>query len=278
MIAEVRDLYAVAPGEFTAERNRLAKALKAEGRTDDAAVVGRLRRPRLSEHALNLLARAEPETVRRLVDAGEAASAAQSAAIGGSGTSLREATAELRAATKSAVDAAVRELSATGANGEAQRDEITELLRTLITSGSSAQLVQGVVGLEGVEVSDELFPGAPEPPESGTRAPARKSPETPLKTPTPARVGGRPAKSAPPTESPRAKHAELATERTRLTKRRREAQQAVDDAERAVAIAVKEADRARRAVAAAEAKLDDARATADKASAALDDFERSLRD
>jgi len=279
MIAEVRELYALSPADFTAERNRLAKSLKAEGRADDAALVGRLRKPRLSEHALNLLARDDPQTVERLLAAGEAASTAQSAAIGGSATSLREATAELRAAMKAAIDGAVRALKASGANGEAQRDEITELLRTLVTSGGSTQLAQGVVGFEGVQESDDLFAGAPEPKERPAGAPVAKGRDKPSKTEAPARIGGRPAKPAPPPPaSARAKHAEVKVERARLTKQRRQAQEAVDDAERAVANAVKEAERAQRAVAAAEAKLDAARAVADEASSALDDFERGLRD
>ena len=59
-------------------------------------------------------------------NAARVATDAQSAAIGGASSSLREATAELRGATKAVVDAAVRALTADGASGEGQRDEITE--------------------------------------------------------------------------------------------------------------------------------------------------------
>ena len=80
-----------------------------------------LRRPRLAEHALNRVAHGDPPLVSRLVDANEAASAAQSAAIGGAKTSLREATTALRDVTRAVIDAAVRGLEESGASGEGQR-------------------------------------------------------------------------------------------------------------------------------------------------------------
>jgi hypothetical protein len=74
------------------------------------------------------------------------------------------------------------------------------------------------------------------------------------------------------------RHLEMQNERARLTKRRRETQSAVDDAERQLATALKDVERAQRVAAAAQQKVDAAVTTAARATEALDQFERSLRD
>ena len=157
MIAEAVALYAADVGEFIAGRNQLAKQLKADGRADDAAAVAALRRPKLSEHALNLVAHHDAATMQRLTDAIAAASAAQASAIGGDAGALRAATNDLRVAVRTATDAAVRQLNETGASGKGQRDEIGELIRQFVSAGSTAQLAAGVVGAAPIEAGDELF-------------------------------------------------------------------------------------------------------------------------
>lgn len=163
MLEAARDLYALAPADFTAARNQLAKELKAAGQTDDAAIVAKLRKPRLAEWALNRLAREQRDVVDRFALAIAAAQTAQSAAIGGTTGDIREATAELRQATAAAADAAVRGLAADGGNGEAQRDDLTTILRELVGAADATPLLAGVIGSEALVASGEFFPGAPDP-------------------------------------------------------------------------------------------------------------------
>ena len=77
------DLMVTPPAGFVAERNRLAKELRAGGDGDAAAAVGKLRRPALSDWALNMAAREEPDAVADLVDAAAELIAAQEAAMAG---------------------------------------------------------------------------------------------------------------------------------------------------------------------------------------------------
>ena len=291
MIDEARRLYALPPAEFIAERNRTVKELKAGGRADDAAFVAGLRRPKLAEHTLNRVAHDDGALVAHAVSAAEVAATAQSAAIGGAKTSLREATAELRDAARALVDAAVRGLNESGASGEGQRDEIGELLRSLLAGDGSSQLSNGVVGYEGVVANEDLFAGAPDPPDSvqldtlPERSPAKKSPaQRSQAQKPPARVGREGAISsddqdASGTQGAGARRGNLARPAPRpaggtcpSAAAARETRSAVDDAERQLAIASRELAKAQRAVDAAQASLDKAQATADAAAAALDAY------
>ncbi|MEO7397250.1 MAG: hypothetical protein ABIW84_01665 [Ilumatobacteraceae bacterium] len=212
MIEQARQLFVLAPADFVAERNRLAKELRAAGRTEDARSVAELKRPKLAEHGLNLLARNDPPVMNRLIAAIAAASDAQSAAIGGRATGLREATAELRSATVRAVDAAVALLSAEGGSGEGQRDEIVALIRVFVAGGDVGLLHEGLVGSADpaarVQDADDYFRGAPDPPRrtraaagrattaSTTKHGATKHPNPPKKALPPPPVGPSPADRA----------------------------------------------------------------------------------
>lgn len=172
MLEAAQDLYALAPAEFIAARTQLAKELKAAGRADDAAIVAKLRKPRMAEWALNRLAREQRDVVDRFALAIAAAQAAQSAAIGGTTGDIREATTELRQATSAAADAAVRGLTTDGGNGEAQRDDLTTILREMVGAADATPLLAGVIGSEALVASGEFFPGAPDPP-MRSRRPSR---------------------------------------------------------------------------------------------------------
>ena len=94
---EVARLYALPLDEFVAERNAAAKAWKREGRKDDAATIGGLRKPSVVDSALNRTAHRDPTTTRAWADATRRADDAQSATIGGGdAAALRAAVAELR--------------------------------------------------------------------------------------------------------------------------------------------------------------------------------------
>jgi hypothetical protein len=94
-------LYALPLEEFTAQRDAAARELRRAGDRDAAGALAKLPKPTPAAWAANQLARAEPELIRELLDAGEALREAQ---FGGSGEDLREAT----AAERRAVDAAMK--------------------------------------------------------------------------------------------------------------------------------------------------------------------------
>src|SRR6185437_10344870 len=60
-------LYAAAPKAFVAERKRVADALKAEGRTDEARAAARMKKPTASVWAVNQLARRAPDELGELL-------------------------------------------------------------------------------------------------------------------------------------------------------------------------------------------------------------------
>jgi hypothetical protein len=89
---EIRDLYRLAPEEFTAARNALASRLGKEKRKDDAAEVKALPKPTPSAWAVNALFERQEQKMDALIAAGKRARAAQKEAVSGRGSeSLREA-------------------------------------------------------------------------------------------------------------------------------------------------------------------------------------------
>ena len=76
-------LYGAAPEEFVAERKRLAKELKADGRDDDAERVAKTRKPTVAAWALNRLARDHRRDVDLLLDSGHRLRQAQAGVLRG---------------------------------------------------------------------------------------------------------------------------------------------------------------------------------------------------
>ena len=70
--AEIDRLYGLPLGDFTKERDALARRLRSEGRRDDAAEVAALRKPVLAAWVVNRLARERRERVGGLVAAAAA--------------------------------------------------------------------------------------------------------------------------------------------------------------------------------------------------------------
>jgi len=283
VIEEASALYAVAPAEFIAERNRVVKALKAEGRADDAAVVAALRKPRVSEHGLNLASRHDAGLARRFAEAAAAATAAQAAAIGGGGAdALRDANRALRSASVELIDAAVAQLSENGRGGAAQRDEIEEVVRSLTSSSGRDLLVAGVLGSASVD-ADELFAGAPtgggSPP---ARAPAERKRPEPSKGPgrQATERGARRVGTTPDEERARADAAETradaaetradAARRRRLEADRTRAKAALRAAEADRTAAERELEALRSRLADAERRVSDAEAALGAADDAVD--------
>jgi hypothetical protein len=77
------DLYGADPGEFVAERKRLARELKDAGDAGAADAVAKTRKPTVAAWALNQLARKQRRDVDLLLDAGHRLRQAQEGVVGG---------------------------------------------------------------------------------------------------------------------------------------------------------------------------------------------------
>jgi hypothetical protein len=136
---EVTDqLYGVDLDEFAAERARLAKELRAEGRREEAAQVGKLRKPTIAAWALNQLVRRNRREVDLLLHAGHRLRRSQAGVVrGGKRASFDQA--------RQTEAEAVRSL---GREAEA-------LLRSERGGASETVVDQVVRGLRAAAISDE---------------------------------------------------------------------------------------------------------------------------
>jgi hypothetical protein len=96
----VARLYGLPLEQFTAERNALAAALRAEGDQDGASAVKALRKPSAGASAVNQLVRAEPDLVEALLGAGGELRQAHRQAASGRGAAQLRAAAERAAVEK----------------------------------------------------------------------------------------------------------------------------------------------------------------------------------
>jgi hypothetical protein len=110
------DLYGLPLDRFVPERAALAKALRGEGRRDEAAEVAKLRKPSAAAWAVNQLVRTQRDATRELLASGDAIRAAQADVLAGRGdaAALREAGARERDAVGGLVDTARGLLGADG--------------------------------------------------------------------------------------------------------------------------------------------------------------------
>jgi hypothetical protein len=143
---EIDRLYAEPPEAFTAERDALAKRLKADGDAEGAARVRALRRPVRSAWAVNGLVHDDRAAVEGLMAAGERLRAAQRRALSGGGADeLRERSEERRKLlhdlTQRAVErlgddppaAAVEEVAATLEAASIEEDAAATVLEGRLT-------------------------------------------------------------------------------------------------------------------------------------------------
>lgn len=121
----VDELYDMPPAEFTAARNTLVKALRADGRRDDAGRVGKLRRPSVAAWAVNQTVRRHRDRVDALLEAGQQVRRAQRRAMSGVRQSgLRDATRSRRDLIDELTNLALAILTEDGANTDAHRGDI----------------------------------------------------------------------------------------------------------------------------------------------------------
>ena len=138
------ELFGLAPEEFVAARDELARRLKREGDAEAAARVKALRRPPLSAWAVNRLAREQGPALAPLLAAGERLRAATQAALAGEGAAeLRAAAKAEREAVAGLVQAALELLSEAGhPTTDATRDRVAATLHAAAASPEAAELVR----------------------------------------------------------------------------------------------------------------------------------------
>jgi hypothetical protein len=138
------ELFGLAPEEFVAARDDLARRLRREGDPEAARRVKALRRPPLSAWAVNQLARGRGPGLEGLLAAGERLRAAHQAALAGEGAAeLRAAGRAEREAVAGLVQAAMELLAEAGhAATDATRDRVAATLHAAAASPEAADLVR----------------------------------------------------------------------------------------------------------------------------------------
>lgn len=260
----IDELYALEPGEFVAARNELVKRLRKAGDREQAAEVAKLRRPSPAAWAVNQLARRHRADVEELVRLGEALRDAQDRALaGGEPGDLRAAGRARRDAVARLAGVAERILAERGASPGAHTAEVGATLEaasldaeaaTAVLEGRLSTELQAPSGFgvfEGVVAQPRAGPAPSPQPEPGAEPGAdRRELEE----------AGAAAAEARGRWEERSAQARDAV--ARVAERRREVQAAeaevarledlLDQAQRAVRRAVREAERAEDAAARAE--------------------------
>jgi hypothetical protein len=170
--AELDDLYALLPADFTTARNDLALRLKQAGQTDAAAHVKQLRKPTVPLWAVNQLARRHPDEVRALLDAGDRLRTAQQAALRGDSEELRTATAEERKLLRGLTQRGEQLLQEAGHSADPKRiagtlraAAVDPAARDLLEQGRLSEELEatGFGAVAGMEIPSQPTPKAPSP-------------------------------------------------------------------------------------------------------------------
>jgi hypothetical protein len=187
-------LYGAAPEAFVAEREALAKELRAAKRRDDAARVHALTRPTVAAWAVNQAVRRAPELAEQLLlGARDLVEAQRQAVEGGDATWLRKAQAERRGVVRRLVDVAREALAEHDRKADPHLDEVTSILEAAsLDPESMARLRLGQLataphpasGAGQLDPFAALFAPAvsdPQPAAGSRRARTRRSSEAPPK-------------------------------------------------------------------------------------------------
>ena len=134
--AELDHLYAVEPGEFVAERDRIARELREAGDREEADRVKALRKPSVSAWTVNQLARRERRQVDLLLDAGHRLREAQAEP-----KSLEAARRKQRQAMDALGVAARGILAEEGRPSEATVKRVMETLQAAAVSAEGRELL-----------------------------------------------------------------------------------------------------------------------------------------
>lgn len=236
-------LYGLPLEQFTAQRNALARELRADGRRQEAAAVAALPKPTLAAWVVNILARTQRREIDLLLDSGKRLYDAQQASLEKGGRAgLDEARERLETATARATDAAREVL---GERTSTQLlDRVAETLRTAaLTPEGRELLATGMLVKEMTTTGWELVTAI-----GGTQTVEQK----PRRGREPQETAG--DRAARQEELARAREAlSLAKEhRSELRRRLRDAEREVAERREALEQAERSRDDAKRELAAAE--------------------------
>ena len=256
------DLYALPPGEFTRARDERAKALRKEGKREEADAVKALRKPTVAAWALNQLARERPKEVKRLVAAGEELRAAQDELLaGGDRKAFQGAAAREREEVAKLSDAAVELVSEAGERATpALREKIAETLHAAALDEETAEELRTgrlVREREAIGGFGGMTAAAPRPAKKGGSGGRQKSERT-----TPSKPAKRTKDSAGAKRAQVSKRRADAERREAAERRQRLAAARTDERH-----ARRELDAADKAIAHAETRAEAARVHAEEANA-----------
>ena len=237
-------LFRVPPPEFVAERNKIAKALKADGEKDLATAVSAVRRPGVSDWALDVTAAEFADDVAELVEAANEVLDAQEAAMDGrDGGDLRIRLKLLRVCAATVANQASGIAAKAGQTGAGSSTmDITSRLTEIAANRNALRLLQrGLLGAEDPGAADPFGIADTETSSEATRAPSKVKAK-------PASTSDAPAKPAGPS----------AAELKKLQAAVADARKALAAAEAASTAADKALAKQEAAVAKAEAKVAEA--------------------
>ena len=265
------DLYGLPLDRFVAERGALAKALRAEGRRDEAARVGKLRKPSAAAWAVNQLVRTQGRAVSELLSAADALREAQADLLAGRGDpqQLREAAARERAAVDALVATARGLLTADGHElSDTTLERVADTLRAAARDDEARQhVVRGCLERElrhvGLGLGEAAMQTAPATAKRGRGGEKKRAAGDDGRRPDDERTAGAADEEAARERARAAAEREAARRRARDAVRKAERrEQRAGDALRA---AGERRDQAAQALADAEAALEDARIDAARA-------------
>lgn len=179
LLAIADELYALAPGAFTAARNARAKQAKADGDNELAKQVTALRKPALAAWVVNMLVRHENEQVGQLLGLGESLREAQAHL---DADALRELTRQRRRVT-AAMSARGRALAAELGEkvSEAVARQVEDTLHAaMVDEGAEAAVRSGLLtepltstGLGTLDIGESVADGSALGRRAAPAAPAR---------------------------------------------------------------------------------------------------------
>ncbi|MEV7591687.1 hypothetical protein AB0O42_15500 [Streptomyces sp. NPDC089922] len=285
--AVTTELYGLLPEEFTAARDARAAAARRDGDRAAAEALAALRRPTLAVWAANLLARAEEDQARRLLELGEGLREAHRNLAG---EELRTLSHQQHVVVAAMAREACRLAGEAGkpVSGSVQH-AVEQILRAVLADPATAETwARGVLA----EAPPPVVGFAETAPAHGTlpRPAKRRTAGAPeVETPDPeARDPETPEPKTPPPKTSAAKAKDTKARDTKARERARaeadRARAAAERADEALARAEAERSRAHEALAAADAELAGLRARLDRAgderdrlAAAAEDADRRRR-
>jgi hypothetical protein len=252
---EPRDLYGLPLERFVPERSALAKALRQEGRREQAAEVSALRKPSVAAWAVNQLVRTQGRAIDALYEAGDRLQQAQAGLIAGraDAQALRESMVRERAAVNELVEKARGLLSSQGHElSPTTLERVSETLHAAaLDEDARAEVRDGCLHKELRHVGLGSG-GAPPPASKPTRG--RESKPAPRNG---ARRDAQRLSAARKAEADARRAAELAGRELETAREHRDRlARSLDEAEAALAAAQERAEQAERAHERAQAALD----------------------